>query len=210
MNPKTFPLLTALILCSNAFSGDNLIRGFAVYYQQKLYFTDFADFANANPAAPDLDPNARIHGAEIEGFISNHIIFGMYGNGMLKRSENSTGSSDWGGGIAALFGQYRVYSDAGFFASAGFGLGCGRISYISSNSEGTNTQTIVSDAIYGEPLINLGYSHKNKILLRCQASYIAPGLGENYRTGTPNLSNPFPFGPVISLSLGYRFPYFGQ
>lgn len=208
MNTSIACILSLGILASTAQGEEHRVRGFAVYYQQKLVVSDFGAFKDVNAAAPNLASNARLHGAEIEGFISNNIVFGMYGNGMLNRSESSSGSSDWGGGIAALFGQYRVYSEIGLFASAGFGLGCGRIDYIASNADGSNTQTIVSDAIYFEPLANVGYAWRNKIHLRLQTSYIVPGLGNNYRTGSPDLSNPFPNGPLVGLSLGYRFPYF--
>lgn len=195
-------------VAGNLYAREEIVRGFATYYQQKLYFGDLDKYDGVNPSAPNLSNFVRLHGAEVEGFISNNIIFGMYGNGMLERNKSETGSSDWGGGTAALFGQYRVYSNIGIFSSVGFGLGCGRISYLASNIDGTNTQSIVADAIFGEPIFNIGYAYKNKIHVKLQASYIAPGFGNSYSTGSSNLKNPFPNGAILGLSLGYRFPYF--
>lgn len=202
-------MVTAIATVSaSSYAREEMVRGFATYYQQKLYFGNLDKYDGVNPSAPNISNFVRLHGAEVEGFISNNIIFGLYGNGMLERKESATGSSDWGGGTAALFGQYRIYSNIGIFSSIGFGLGCGRISYIASNIDGTNTQSIVSDAIFGEPLFNIGFAYKNKIHAKLQASYITPGFGNSYSTGSSNLKNPFPNGAFLGLSLGYRFPYF--
>lgn len=66
---------------------------------------------SAGCRGPTLDGPARMRGAEVEGCISENILFGLYGNGTLKRKRNESGVADWGGGVAAdaIFAEPMVH-----------------------------------------------------------------------------------------------------
>lgn len=193
---------TGITLCQ-----EKKVRRFALYYQQKIYLHNFDEYLKYQASdLPKLHKNARLHGAEFQGFLTDNIVIGLYANGTLNHKENSTGNTNWGGALACIFGQYRFDNQLGFFACPGLGLGCGRLNYASSRNDGSQSISIYSDAFYMEPMLSAGYSLKRKLYIKIDGAYICRISSNKYYSGNRNLADPFPNGFMLSASFGYRFP----
>lgn len=184
-------------------------RFFALSYTQRILLTSFNEFSNKQASnLPELNNNARFHGMSLKGAVSKSLIVGLYAQGSLNDAENSVGYSNWGGGLGAVTFQYNYSPLKNFIIYPGFGLGCGRFNYSSAEHDGTNAQSIYSDAIYIEPCINIGYSFWNKLLIMIEGSYMQSLSGNEYQTAKQNLPSAFPKGLFFGLSIGYKSPFY--
>jgi hypothetical protein len=202
-----FGIVFNIISISGQNQGDRK-SGITIYWKQKIYFNDFKSFSShQDPNLPQLDNNIFFHGVTVQGDISENIAIGVSTNWGKKYKSSQNGSTYWGGGMAALFFQYRVISKSGFFAGSGIGQGYGKYNYISSNNLGSDTKSIDVDGIYIEPILNVGYSFKSKVYIAIEGSYIFSIYTNKFYVGD-NLPNPFPKGFLVSVGVGCRFSYF--
>lgn len=211
---RTYTLLTLLILImitSKSNAQENEPRFLSINYSQRLHFVKFQQLASMqNHELPTLTENVRFHGMKLEGAIKDDIIVGLYANGTLKDSQNNLGYTSWGGGIGVVTIAYKHRLSTTLFTSLGFGLGCGRYTYSSSLWDGTASITSNTDAILGEPIINIGYIFNRKLILTFEGSYMFSIVGNEYNVGVENIPDVFPNGWIIGTSIGYQFPFFNN
>jgi hypothetical protein len=204
-------IIFGIVFNINSIWGQNQksrIPGITIYWKHKIYFNDFKTFSSyQDPNLPQLDNNVFFHGVTVQGDVSEKLAIGLSTNWGKKYKSSQNGSASWGGGMAALFFQYRVISKSGFFAGSGIGQGYGKYNYISSNNLGSDTKSIDVDGIYIEPLLNVGYSIKSRVYIKLEGSYIFSIYTNKYYIGN-NLPNPFPKGFLVSVGVGCRFSFF--
>ena len=211
MKKQLFSIITIFIgmLSLNINAQQNEYRFFSINYGQKIHFNNFDKFKDhQNSALPELSANSRFHGMNMQGAVSDNVIVGLYGYGSLNDNENDLGYTNWGGGLAAVTGEYRFSFKSKLFISLGGGLGCGRFNYSSSLNDGSSSISVYSSAIFCEPKINIGYILKKKLIITIEASYMFNlHVSDNF-TGSQNLSTAFPNAWFLGGTIGYQIRYF--
>lgn len=187
------------------------MRPVLMSYHQRLLFQDQGEGMRG---APRLWGVQRLHGMELEGMVTDNASVGLFGSGTLSRRDTRADSdpvkafADWGGGVAGALAVWHFRGPYGLQAGLGTGLGCGRLTRTEGLLDGSRYAAVQSDAIFAEPRAEIGWTTlRDRLVLRLQATWIAP-LGETvYRQGETALPDPFVSGPSVGLSLGYQFPF---
>jgi hypothetical protein len=86
------------------------------------------------------------------------------------------------------------------------GLGCGRFNYSAATRDGTRQFLVNSSAFFIEPMANVGYEFLGRFFVQLEGTYLLRILAGNESVGMGKLPNAFPNGPLLSGSIGYRFP----
>lgn len=186
------------------------MRPVLMSYHQRILFQDQGE---GMPSAPRLRGVQRLHGMELEGMVTDNASVGLFGSGMLSRRDNAMDSdpvkafADWGGGVAGALAVWHFRGPFGLQAGVGTGLGCGRLTRTEGLLDGSRYAAVQSDAIFAEPRAEIGWTTlRDRLVLRLQATWIAPLSETIYRQGETALPDPFVNGPSVGLSLGYQFP----
>lgn len=203
---KKVLVLLVLGISLNATAQEKDERFLSINYFQKISFMDFGVFTESqNQMLPTLHRNARMHGMEVCGGVGRNFYIALSALGSLQDKKNEIGYTSWGGATGTFSVEYRLQK-WNFFLVPTLGLGCGRFTYSTAFSNGSNSLTSHVDAFFAEPKLKIGYIVRNRIILNVELSRIIAITENDSFVGADVSKQVFPENLMLGFSLGCTLP----